>query len=197
MAKFRCPRCGAVVEGLHDRCPRCKVLFKYRKEDIDLLTPYKSQGPEVPERIEERKVEEPLPVQEAAPVQEPAPVVEEVKSEPAPVVEKPAPDYSKNKKARTAATVFGVVGLVMNLFISTLLGLIFGIVALAQAKKAKPIKATAGKILGIVDLVLGILGILWTLFIMFLVFLALVGAGIYVALNWDAIAQSLGMIALL
>ena len=136
-------------------------------------------------------------MQEAAPVQEPAPVVEEVKPEPAPVVEKPAPDYSKNKKARTASTVFGVVGLVMNLFISTLLGLIFGIVALAQAKKAKPIKATAGKILGIIDLVLGILGILWTLFIMFLVFLALVGAGIYVALNWDAIAQSLGMIALL
>ena len=82
MPKFRCPRCGAIVEGLHDRCPRCNVLFKYRKEDMDLLTPYKAPVVEQPEKIEERPAPEPLP--------EPV-AVEEVKAEPAPVVEEPAP----------------------------------------------------------------------------------------------------------
>ncbi len=195
MAKFRCPRCGAVVEGLHDRCPRCKVLFKYRKEDIDLLTPYKSQGPEVPELIEEKKVEEPLPpVQEPAPVEEKQP--EPIKEEPVVVEEKqpePVVDYSKNKKAKKTSLVFGILGLVFDLLISSLIGLIFGIVALAQAKKAKPIKASGGKALGIIDLILGILGLLAGAFLAFLIFVAIVAGVVVVILNWDVIAPQLGL----
>lgn len=106
MPKFRCPRCGAIVEGLHDRCPRCNVLFKYRKEDMDLLTPYKAPVVEEPERIDEKPAEEPLPspAPEAASVEEikaeePAkeePVVEET-AEPAKIM---VPARIENKKAK-------------------------------------------------------------------------------------------------
>ena len=56
MAKFRCPRCGAIFEGKTDRCPRCNVLFRFKEEDSD--APVYAY----PERREEPKPE-PKPVQ--------------------------------------------------------------------------------------------------------------------------------------
>ena len=69
MAKFRCPRCGAIFEGKPDRCPRCNVLFKFNEED--------REAPEYayPERREEPRREEPKP-QPQQPVPAPEPVVE-------------------------------------------------------------------------------------------------------------------------
>ena len=202
MARFRCPRCGAVVEGLHDRCPRCKVLFKYRKEDIDLLTPYKSQGPEVPELIEEKKVEEPLPpvqepAPEPAPVEEPAPQ-EEVKEEPeVEMVEKTEVvkriDLKPMKKAKTRAFVFGLLGFFFCWVLSGILGIVFGAVALGQAKKAKPLKATGGKAWGIIDIILGILILLGTIaFVLFLI-AALATGGVLAWLYWPEISEALGL----
>ena len=184
MPRFRCPRCGAVVEGLHDRCPRCNVLFKYRKEDIDLLTPYKAPAVEQPEKIEEQPAPEPLPPE---PVQE-EPVVEEAPKEepaPAPVEEKPI-DLTPNKKAKTSSLVFGIIGFVFTfVFNWNILAIIFGGIACGKAKKAKPVKATAGKVFGIIDIVLGILGILFTLLIITLLVLAAIGVVVY--FNWDQI----------
>lgn len=67
MAKFRCPRCGAIFEGKTDRCPRCNVLFKFNKDDED--------SPEyaIAERREDKK-QEPAVVQQ----EEPKPEVKEV-----------------------------------------------------------------------------------------------------------------------
>lgn len=61
MAKYRCPRCGAIFEGKTDRCPRCNVLFKFNKEDSD--------SPEyaIAERKEEEKPQEQLPVAQEEP----------------------------------------------------------------------------------------------------------------------------------
>ena len=190
MARFRCPRCGAVVEGLHDRCPRCNVMFKYRKEDIDLLTPYKAPAVEQPERIEEKPAPEPLPQE---PEVKEEPVVQEVKEEPvqAPVEEeKPAPiDWEKKKKAKSSSLVFGILGLVFTLLFNwNILAIIFGGIACGNAKKAKPLKAGAGKALGIIDIILGILGLLFTLAVITLLVLALVGVGGYfIYMNWDSI----------
>ena len=60
MAKFRCPRCGAIFEGKTDRCPRCNVLFKFNKDDED--------SPEyaIAERREDKK-QEPAVVQQEEP----------------------------------------------------------------------------------------------------------------------------------
>ena len=100
MAKFRCPRCGAVVEGLHDRCPRCNVLFRYRREDVELLTPYKAPEVQTPERIIVVPSASPVMVTPPAPAPVPAPVPEpepepvkmpEPEPEPAPVVEEELP----------------------------------------------------------------------------------------------------------
>ena len=78
MAKFRCPRCGAIFEGKTDRCPRCNVLFKFNKED--------ENAPEyaIAERKEEKE-------EDVAQEQEPKAEVKEVvvvKEVPV-VVEKP------------------------------------------------------------------------------------------------------------
>ena len=182
MARFRCPRCGAVVEGLHDRCPRCNVLFKYRKEDIDLLEPYKAPAVEQPEVIEEKPAPEPLP--------------EPVKEEPAPVVQEPAPapepiiiDNSAQYKAKYSASLFGILGFVFILVNGwNIIGIIFGAIALGRAKKAKPIKAKAGKVFGILDLILGVLGLLLAIALITLLVLAGLGvAGYFIYLNWDAI----------
>ena len=185
MPRFRCPRCGAVVEGLHDRCPRCNVLFKYRKEDVDLLTPYKAPAVEQPEKIEEKPAQEPLPQEPE--VKEEAPVVEEPAPAPAPVEEKPEPiDYKAKNKAKSASLVFGILGFVFTfLFNWNILGIIFGAVACGKAKKAKPVKATAGKVFGIIGIILGIIGILLT--IAFIVLLVVAVIGVVVYLNWDAI----------
>ena len=185
MARFRCPRCGAVVEGLHDRCPRCNVMFKYRKEDIDLLTPYKAPAVEQPERIEEKPAEEPLP-QEPEVKEEASEVKEEPIQAPAVVEEKPAIDWGKKKKARSAALIFGILGLVFTLvFNFNILAIIFGGVACGNAKKAKPVKAGGGKALGIIDIILGIIGLLLT--IAFITLLVVGGIGVLIYLNWDAI----------
>ena len=191
MEKFRCPRCGAVVEGLHDRCPRCRVLFKYRKEDIELLTPYKAPESAEPERIEVKPQPEPLPEDKKEEILPPEPVKEEPKPEPEP---EPEPDYTPNKKAKSASFIFGLVGLLLGWFLGYhLIQTIFGAVALGKAKKAKPIKATGGKVLGIIDLILGIMGLLWTAFVLFLIFVALVVGVILVILNWEVIAPYLGL----
>ncbi len=177
MARFRCPRCGTVVEGLHDRCPRCNVLFKYRKEDVDLLTPYKAPAVEQPERIEEKPAPEPLPPEPAPVVEEPAPAP--VQEEP--VVEKEQPvDLTPNNKAKTASLVFGILSFVFAfIFNWNILAIIFGGVALGRAKKAKPVKATAGKVFGIIGLILGILGLIFTLFVITIGVLAALGVGGY------------------
>ena len=67
MAKFRCPRCGAIFEGKTDRCPRCNVLFKFNEED--------SNAPEYayPERREEAPKQA---VKEEQPAPLPEPIVE-------------------------------------------------------------------------------------------------------------------------
>lgn len=67
MAKFRCPRCGAIFEGKPDRCPRCNVLFRFKEEE---------GGPEYayPERREEPKPE----VKVAQPDPEPRVEIREV-----------------------------------------------------------------------------------------------------------------------
>ena len=181
MARFRCPRCGAVVEGLHDRCPRCNVLFKYRKEDVDLLTPYKAPAVEQPERIEEKPAPEPLPPEPVKEEPTPAPVVEEVKEEPV--------DYTPNKKAKTSSLVFGIIGLVFALIFNwNILAIIFGGVACSKAKKAKPFKATGGKVLGIIDIILGIIGLLITLALITLIVLAALSVGGYfIYTYWDQI----------
>ena len=177
MARFRCPRCGAVVEGLHDRCPRCNVLFKYRKEDVDLLTPYKAPAVEQPERIEEKPAPEPLPPEPAPVVEEPAPAP--VQEEP--VVEKEQPvDLTPNNKAKTASLVFGILSFVFAfIFNWNILAIIFGGVAIGKAKKAKPVKATAGKVFGIIGLILGIIGLIFTLFVITIGVLAALGVGGY------------------
>ena len=175
MPKFRCPRCGAIVEGLHDRCPRCNVLFKYRKEDMDLLTPYRAPVVEQPERIEEKPAPEPLP----EPVPEPAPVVEEPAPEPEPVVEEPSgPSQEELEKLAKSARKFAVLGFVFALlhtlwyiaglipildvfvlltdilflgfplllsFIFGLLGFIFSVKAIKLAKKLKEYKGLKTK----------------------------------------------------
>ena len=53
MAKFRCPRCGAIFEGKPDRCPRCNVLFKF--EEGEKAPEYRQKQEPVQE--EEPKVE--------------------------------------------------------------------------------------------------------------------------------------------
>lgn len=193
MARFRCPRCGAVVEGLHDRCPRCNVLFKYRKEDVELLTPYKAQPVEQPERIVEQPAPEPLPPE---PVKQEPVVVEEPKQpEPQPEPKpEPVPDYTKNNKAKSASLVFGILGFLFTfLFNWNLLAIIFGSVALGKAKKAKPIKATGGKVFGILALVFGIIGLLVTIAIIALIVLAALGVGVYfLVMNWDAVMGLFG-----
>ncbi len=190
MARFRCPRCGAVVEGLHDRCPRCNVLFKYRKEDVDLLTPYKAQPVEQPERIIEQPAPEPLPPAPApAPEPEPQP---EPEAAPVEVKEEPV-DLTPNKKAKSSALVFGILGFVFTfLFNWNILGIIFGGVACGKAKKAKPLKATGGKVFGIIDIILGIIGLLFTLVVITLLVLAALGvAGYFIYINWDAIMEAI------
>ena len=177
MARFRCPRCGAVVEGLHDRCPRCNVLFKYRKEDVDLLTPYKAPAVEQPERIEEKPAPEPLPPEPAPVVEEPAPAP--VQEEPVVEEEKPV-DLTPNNKAKTASLVFGILSFVFAfIFNWNILAIIFGGVAIGKAKKAKPVKATAGKVFGIIGLILGIIGLIFTLFVITIGVLAALGVGGY------------------
>lgn len=86
MAKFRCPRCGAIFEGKTDRCPRCNVLFKFNEEDCE--------APEYayPERRDEPKPQPQQPqqqpvVQEAEPVVEIKEVIKEVPVQV--IVEKP------------------------------------------------------------------------------------------------------------
>lgn len=186
MAKFRCPRCGAIFEGKTDRCPRCNVLFKYRKEDIDLLTPYKAQPVEQPERIVEQPAPEPLPPEPVK--QEPVVVEEEKQPEPEPEPE-PKPDYTKNNKAKSASLVFGILGFIFAfVFNWNILGIIFGSVALSKAKKAKPVKATAGKVFGVLALIFGIIGLLVTLAFIALIVLGGIGVGVYfLVINWDAV----------
>ena len=195
MAKFRCPRCGAVVEGLHDRCPRCKVLFKYRKEDVELLTPYKAPEVSTPERLEplppvkEEKL--PEPIQEAEVKPEEAPV-EEVKVEepaPEPVKEEPKLDKKACKKAGTASLVFGLLSFFLTWLLGGILSIIFGSVAISKAKKAKPVgggKRVAGKTFGILGLIFGIFELLWTLFLLFILGLVLLALIAYVIINLAA-----------
>lgn len=65
MAKYRCPRCGAIFEGKTDRCPRCNVLFKFNGDD--------AESPEY--AIAERREEEEQP-KEQLPVAQEEPKVE-------------------------------------------------------------------------------------------------------------------------
>ena len=191
MEVFRCPRCGAVVEGLHDRCPRCNVLFKYRKEDVGLLTPYKAQPVEQPERIVEQPAPEPLPPE---PVKQEPVVVEEPKQpEPQPEPE-PEPDYTANNKAKSASLVFGILGFLFALIFNwNLLAIIFGSVAISKAKKAKPVKATGGKVFGILALILGIIGLLLVIAFIALLVLGGIGVGVYfLIMNWDAVMGLFG-----
>ena len=192
MAKFRCPRCGAVVEGLHDRCPRCKVLFKYRKEDVELLTPYQAQEVAAPERLPEPV---PAPVEEPAPEVKPEVVQEEPKALPA-VIEPakpvgPTPEEIKAKKKKgTTALVFGIIGFLFSGVLTWIIGMVFSILAMVKAKQAKPFgggKAKAGKGLGIAGLVFSILSIGFAVLLAIVLIVGLAA----VAANWPAIEQAL------
>ena len=194
MAKFRCPRCGAVVEGIHDRCPRCKVLFKYRKEDVEQLTVYQPQEVSVPERIPE-PVPAPAPVVEE-PAPEVKPEVAEEKMYPA-VIEEPKPvkvgpskeEIEKMKKKGTAALVFGIIGFLFSGVLTWIIGLIFSILAINNAKKSKPYgggKATAGKGLGIAGLVFSIISIILAVLLAVALIIGLIALIAWAAQNPEA-----------
>ena len=192
MARFRCPRCGAIVEGVHDRCPRCKVLFKYRKEDVEELTPFKAPEVAAPEKLPEP---EPQPV-----VEEAAEVKPEVIEAPLPpaVIEQPKPqgpskeEIAKKSKKGTASLIFGILGFVFSGLLTWILGLIFSIVGMVQASKSKPYggkKATVGKVFGIIGLIFSILSALLALLIITAAVIGLIALLIYMLTNPEIIQQ--------
>lgn len=43
--KFKCPKCGTLIEGQPERCPSCGVKFKWKKPEEVKPNPEKPVSP--------------------------------------------------------------------------------------------------------------------------------------------------------